>query len=170
MNDLKMLMDKLKRLKEKSPYPSSRSLIMPALWIVEKEFSVISPESMKVVAEVLGVKLVEVEEVARFYTMYHTRKKGKYIVRVCTNLSCMLNGGESILEAICSYLGVKPGETTSDGVFTVEEFECMGLCDGAPAMTVNEERFTNLTPEKAVAILKSFVKEEENGKGNIKKR
>lgn len=170
MNDLEILIKEIEELKESSPYPSLRSLIMPALWIAEKRFSAILPEHIEVIAKLLGVKPIEVEEVAHFYAMYHTQRKGKYVVRVCTNLSCMLNGGESILQALCSYFGVKPGETTEDGLFTIEEAECMGLCDGAPAMTVNEERFTHLTPEKAIAVLEELKRKERNGKGNSQKR
>ncbi len=169
MDNLNWLVKEIEKLKRNSPYPSARSLIMPALWIVEKHFPEILPEHMEVIAKILGVKPVEVEEIARFYAMFHTKKKGKYVVRVCTNLSCMLNGGESILQAICDHFGVKPGETTKDGLFTIEEAECMGLCNGAPAMTVNETRFTNLTPQKAIAVLEEF-KRKENGKDNPQER
>jgi len=168
--DLMELCRKLEELRKNSPYPSSRSLIMPALWIVEKNFPSITEEHMNLIADVLGVKPIEVEEVAYFYAMYHTKKRGKYVVRICTNLSCMLNKGEEILEAVCSYLKVKKGETTKDGLFTVEEAECMGLCDGAPAMTINEKRYTNLTPEKAVEIIKKLMEKERDGESNSKER
>ena len=134
--------EEVKRLKESGKYPELKSYLLPALWIAEKNFPAITHDVMRIVAEELSVPLVEVEEVARFYAMFHTERKGKYVIRVCTNLSCMLRGGEDILSKICGLLGIKPGETTPDGLFTVEEYECMGLCDGAPAITVNEDRLS----------------------------
>jgi NADH:ubiquinone oxidoreductase subunit E len=146
----------IEKLKSSGKYPYSGSYILPALWIAEKSFSAITPEIIRTIADVLGVRLIEVEEAAEFYAMFHTKPKGRYIIRVCTNLSCMLRGGEEILGKFCELLGVSPGETTEDGLFTVEPFECMGLCDGAPAVTVNEERFLKVTPEEVPKILKKF--------------
>jgi NADH-quinone oxidoreductase E subunit len=148
--------EKVKELKKSGKYPAKRSYILPALWIAEKNFPAITHELMEIVAEELGVKPVEVEEVAEFYTMFHTKPKGKKVIRVCTNLSCMLRGGEEVLSRFSELLGVSPGETTEDGSFTLEVSECMGLCDGAPAVTVNEERFLNVTPEKVHEILKKL--------------
>jgi len=148
--------EEVRKLKESKRYPAERSYILPALWIAEKNFPAITHDVMKVIAEELGVKPVEVEEVAEFYAMFHTKPKGKNIIRVCTNLSCMLNGGEKILETFSDLLGISPGETTEDGLFTLESSECMGLCDGAPAVTVNEERFLNVTPEQVPEILRKF--------------
>ncbi|TCK05406.1 complex I 24 kDa subunit family protein [Phorcysia thermohydrogeniphila] len=148
--------EKVRELKNSGKYPVARSYILPALWIAEKNFPAITHEVMKVVAEELGVKPVEVEEVAEFYAMFHTKPKGKYVIRVCTNLSCMLCGGEGILAKFSDLLGISPGETTEDGLFTLEVSECMGLCDGAPAVTVNEERFLKVTSEKVPEILRKF--------------
>jgi NADH:ubiquinone oxidoreductase subunit E len=124
--------------------------------VASPSFSAITPEIIRTIADVLGVRLIEVEEAAEFYAMFHTKPKGKNIIRVCTNLSCMLNGGEKILETFSDLLGISPGETTEDGLFTLESSECMGLCDGAPAVTVNEERFLNVTPEQIPEILRKF--------------
>ncbi len=147
---------KIEELSHSGRYLVKRSYIIPALWIAERNFSSITPEIVRTIAEVLEVKPVEVEEVAEFYAMFHTKPKGKFIVRVCTNLSCMLNGGEEILNTFCKLLGISPGETTADGMFTVEAFECMGLCDGAPVVTVNEDRYTNVKPEDIPEILKRY--------------
>jgi NADH:ubiquinone oxidoreductase subunit E len=148
--------EELKRLKDSGTYPSPRSYVLPALWIAERNFPCITPELIKLIAGELGLKPVDVEETARFYAMFHTKPKGKHIIRVCTNLSCMLSGGEQVLSKFCELLGVSPGETTKDGLFTLESFECMGLCDGAPAVTVDQERFTNVTPEQVPEILRRF--------------
>ncbi|RUM91706.1 MAG: NAD(P)H-dependent oxidoreductase subunit E [Thermovibrio sp.] len=154
----------IRNLKEKGIYPSNKSYMLPSLWIAEKNFPVITKEVMRVISEELSVPLVEVEEAATFYAMYHTRPKGKYVIRVCTNLSCMLNGGEEILKEICNILKVRPGETTPDGLFTVEEYECMGLCDGAPAVTVNEDRYLKVKPSDLPEILKNYGWKGENEK------
>ncbi|RUM45513.1 MAG: NAD(P)H-dependent oxidoreductase subunit E [Desulfurobacterium sp.] len=148
--------EEVRKLKRSNRYPADRSYILPALWIAEKSFPAITHDIMKVIAEELGVRPVEVEEVAEFYAMFHTKPKGKYIIRVCTNLSCMLNKGEELLARFSDLLGISPGETTDDGLFTLEVSECMGLCDGAPAVTVNEERFLKVTPEQVPEILKKF--------------
>lgn len=155
--------EEIRSLKEKKLYPSDKSYILPSLWIAERNFSEINTEIMRAIAEELGVPLVEVEEAATFYAMFHTEKKGKFVIRVCTNLSCMLRGGEEILKELCKILNVKPGETTPDGLFTVEEYECMGLCDGAPALTVNEDRYLNVKPEDLGEILKNYGWKGENG-------
>jgi NADH-quinone oxidoreductase E subunit len=148
--------EKVRELKNSGRYPAARSCILPALWVAEKNFPAITHEIMKVIAEELEVKPVEVEEAAEFYAMFHTKPKGRYVIRVCTNLSCMLRGGEEVLSKFCDLLGISPGETTEDGMFTVEVSECMGLCDGAPAVTVNEERFLKVTPEQVPEILRKF--------------
>ncbi|ADU96702.1 NADH-quinone oxidoreductase subunit NuoE family protein [Thermovibrio ammonificans] len=146
----------VKELVSSGRYPSKKSCTLPALWIAEKNFPRIDHEIMRIIASELEIPLVEVEEAAEFYAMFHTKPKGKYVIRVCTNLSCMLNGAEEIVEELSRLLGISPGETTPDGLFTLEEYECMGLCDGAPALTVNEERFLNVTKEQLPAILEKF--------------
>ena len=148
--------EEVRKLKESGRYPELKSYLLPALWIAEKNFPAITHDIMRIVAEELSVPLVEVEEVARFYAMFHTEEKGKFVIRVCTNLSCMLRGGEEVLSELCRLLNIKPGETTADGLFTVEEYECMGLCDGAPAITVNEDRYTNVKVEELPEILKKY--------------
>ena len=160
----------IRKLKDGKIYPSAKSYLLPSLWIAEKNFSHITSEVMRVVAEELSVPLTEVEEVARFYAMFHTKPKGKYVIRVCTNLSCMLNGGEEILKELCRLLKINPGETTEDGTFTVEEYECMGLCDGAPSISINEDRYTRVKVEELPEILKKYGWKGENGEGSPQER
>jgi len=148
--------EEVRKLKEEGKYPTLKSYTLPALWIAEKNFPCIDHEVMRIISSELEVPLVEVEEVARFYAMFHTERKGKYIIRVCTNLSCMLNGAYSLLEELERLLGIKVGETTKDGLFTLEEYECMGLCDGAPALTINEERFLKVEAKELPSILRKF--------------
>ena len=148
--------EEVKKLVASNRYPSLKSYTLPALWIAEKNFPKIDAEIMRIIATELQIPLVEVEEAARFYAMFHTQPKGKYIIRVCTNLSCMLNGAEEIVEELEKLLGIRVGQTTPDGLFTLEEYECMGLCDGAPALTVNEERFLKVKKEELPQILRKF--------------
>ncbi|RKQ63683.1 NADH dehydrogenase subunit E [Thermovibrio guaymasensis] len=148
--------EEIKKLKASNKYPSLKSYTLPSLWIAEKNFSRIDPEIIRIIAQELELPLVEVEEAARFYAMFHTKEKGKYVIRVCTNLSCMLNGAEDIVSELKRLLGIEVGQTTPDGLFTLEEYECMGLCDGAPALTINEERFLRVKKEELPQILKKF--------------
>ncbi len=146
----------VRKLKSSGTYPSLKSYTLPALWIAEKNFPQIDHQVMRIIASELEIPLVEVEEAARFYAMFHTERKGKFVIRVCTNLSCMLNGAEDIVAELERLLGIKVGQTTPDGLFTLEEYECMGLCDGAPTITVNEERFLKVSKEELPQILKKF--------------
>ena len=153
---IEKLREEIESLKSSGKYLSDASYILPALRKAEEIVCYSNSEVIRVIAEVLGVKPIEVEEAARFYTMFHTEPRGKHVIRVCTNLSCMLNGGESVLKKVCELLNVNPGETTPDGLFTVEEFECMGLCDGAPSMTVDDRRFERVRLEEIPDILREF--------------
>jgi len=94
--------------------------------------------------------------VVTFYTMYNSALKGKYHIEVCTNVSCMLRGSDKILEAVEHRCGAKPGQTSSDGKWTVSEVECMGACGGAPMLAIGEEYYENLTPEKTERLLGSL--------------
>jgi NADH-quinone oxidoreductase E subunit len=153
---IEKLKSEIEELKRSGRYPSNASYILPALRKAEEIVGYADSEVIKTIAEILEVKPIEVEEAAEFYVMFHTKPRGKHVIRVCTNLSCMLNGGEEVLKRVCEILNVKPGETTEDGLFTVEEFECMGLCDGAPSMTIDDKRFEKVSIEDIPNILKEF--------------
>jgi NADH:ubiquinone oxidoreductase subunit E len=147
--------NKLKKLVEENPLPYTDSLILPALKLADEMLLGITDEVIEAVASELGVSKTAVEEVARFYAMLH-KKRGKYVIRVCTNLSCMVNGAYEVLEEFSKLLGIKPGETTEDGMFTLESFECIGLCDKAPSVLVNDERFECVRKEDVPEILRRF--------------
>ena len=140
-------------------YPAGRqaSAVIPVLTIAQKTFEGWLPvEVMNLVAETLDMPPVRVYEVASFYDMFFTEKAGKHIVRVCTNVSCQICGCDSVLSAIESELGVKAGQTTADGLVTVQEFECLGACCEAPMMMVDEHYHVKLTPERAVTIMRDI--------------
>ena len=138
----------------KFPPDRKRSAVIAALHAVMHEKGHLPTESMDAVAAYLGIPPVQVYEAATFYSMFETRPTGRHHISVCTNISCMLCGGESILEHIQRRLGIKVGESTADGRFYLkQEEECLAACTGAPMMMVNHVYFENLTPDKVDRIL-----------------
>ena len=135
-------------------YPSARSAVMPALWAVQHELGMITPEAMAEVASLLGLASSDVEAVASFYSMYHLTPQGRHEVIVCTNVSCALRGADDIVAHLERTLGVPSGGTTADGEFTWSStVECLGGCGGAPAMQLDHAFQENLTPERVDQIL-----------------
>lgn len=141
----------------KARYPSSRSALMPALYVAQEENGgYLSKEAMQDVAEVMGLTPADVESVASFYSMYNKRPVGKYMIEVCTNVSCSLLGARNLAEHIEERLGVPEGENTPDGLFTVKRVECMAACGGAPAIQVNGLYQENMTPERFDALVEQL--------------
>ena len=144
-------LEQLDRLRSK--YPASKPLVLPALWMAQRQFGWISPDVMKYIAGLLDLPLSHVYGVVTFYTMFNTRPVGKYHLQVCTNVSCMLRGGERLLDHACRRLNVGKGEVTADGRFTVTEVECLGSCGTAPAVQVNDDYHENLSVESFDKLL-----------------
>lgn len=140
-------------------YPHPRSALMPALHIVQGELGWLPREALVQVADLLGLTPAEVLSVASFYTMYNRRPVGKYLIQVCTNVSCSLLGAEHLLEHISRKLGIGVGETTPDGLFTLVEVECLGSCGTAPVMQVNERYYEQLTAAKVDEILDGLARQ-----------
>ena len=136
-------------------YPTRAAALLPTLYVAQRELGVIDDAAIALVAAELGVPAVRVREVATWYTMFRTQPEGRHLIEVCTNLSCHLCGGRELLDAVCHELGIQPGETTSDGKFTVREVECLGSCGTAPVMQIDGAFVENLTVEKATAALRS---------------
>jgi NADH-quinone oxidoreductase subunit E len=118
-------------------YPDPRSAMVPLLYLVQAEVGWVPRQGMREVAELLDMKTAEVEAVASFYTMLKLHPCGRFVLSICTNPSCALLGGKALLEHAESSLGPMPGHVTADGLFTVEEEECLAACDRAPVMAVN---------------------------------
>ena len=138
----------------KFPPERKRSALISALHAVQHEKGFLTQETMDAVAAYLGLPPIQVYEVASFYSMFETKPCGRHHISVCTNISCMLRGGEEILAHVERRLGVKVGESTPDGRFYLKkEEECLAACDGAPMMMVDHVYFENLTPEKVDRIL-----------------
>jgi NADH-quinone oxidoreductase subunit E len=139
-----------------SRYPLKRSAIVPCLLFAQDEVGFISDEVIEEVARRVEVRPIEVIENIGYYSMLHRNRLGKYNLQVCTNVSCMLRGGEQILEHCKKRLGIAHKETTPDGLFSLEEVECLGACCGAPAMQVNYDFYEDLTPGKVDALLQKL--------------
>jgi NADH-quinone oxidoreductase subunit E len=138
-------------------YPVKRSLLVPFLLYIQDEFGYVTDESIDEVAQRLEITPLEVRNVISYYSMLRTKRAGRYNVQVCTNICCLLRGGEEMLEHARKHLGVAVNKgITPDGVFSVEEVECIGACSWAPAMQVNYDFHENLTPEKIDQILDEY--------------
>ena len=134
-------------------YPERRSAIMPLMYLASLEHEYASEEAMREVAELTGITPAQVKSVVSFYTMFHGEPVGRYLVSVCTSISCHLTGGNEVFEAVKSTTGLDNGATDADGLFTIEHVECIGACGGAPAVQVNYELIEGVTPDKAEALI-----------------
>jgi len=148
--------DSLKKIQgEVAKYPAERkaSAVMAALRIAQDEQGWLSVPLMDYVAELLDMRPIQVYEVATFYSMYDLKPVGRHKICVCTNVSCMLCGSDQIVKHLQQRLGIKFGETTADGKFTLREVECLGACVGAPMLQIGDTYYENLTPQKLDEIL-----------------
>ncbi len=135
-----------------SRYPRSRSALIPLLHVAQEQEGWVSPEAMEHIAELLDLTPSEVLGTASFYGMFKREPVGRYVVSVCTNISCLLLGGEELLEHCEERLGVKAGATTPDGTFTLEDVECIAACTDAPCLQVNYRYFLNVTHDEVDAL------------------
>lgn len=141
-------------------YPDKRAVTLPALHIVHDAFRAVSPEAMKEIAELLELHPSEVYDTMSFYGFFREadHSMGKQRVWVCRSISCMLRGGEELLAGVSQRLGVKIGDTSADGRVTLEFAECLGACEQAPCILVNDECHGNQTEESVVELIKSGTK------------
>ena len=141
---------------KKAATTANRTELLPALKEQLSKNGNLSKEAMSDVAVKLGIPLNEVYAVATFYAYLPVKAVGKNIIRVCGCLPCELQDGKGVIAGIKKAIGIGPGQSTSDGKFTAEEAGCIGACDQAPAMMINDKLYGNLTPEKIAEILKSY--------------
>ena len=137
-------------------YPVKTSALLPLLTLVQRSDSLVSPGAMIAIGEKLDVSPAYVQSVMSFYTMYHTKKVGKYMILFCINISCQLNGCDKLLEHTARKLNIKVGETTSDEKFTLHREECLAACTEAPMMRVNDTYYGNLTEQRIDQIIDSL--------------
>jgi NADH-quinone oxidoreductase subunit E len=136
-------------------YPAEhrKSAILAALYLAQAQQGYITRQAMRHVAEVIGCTPADVEDVVSFYTMFYTRPVGRYVIQVCRTLSCALLGAERVTEELARTIGITPGETDAAGEFTLLEVECLGACDRAPVVGVNEHWHECQKPEDARALV-----------------
>ena len=138
-------------------YPAKAAALLPVLHLVQNERGHVSAEDERTVAGLLGMPPIKVREVVTFYTMFRRRAVGRYHIQVCTNLSCMLAGGDSLAAHLEAKLGVKLGGTTADGKFTLTGVECLGACETAPCLMINFDYYGNLDSARIDDILGSLA-------------
>jgi NADH-quinone oxidoreductase subunit E len=141
-------------------YPTKRSVLVPTLLYAQDEVGYLSDEVIEEIARRLELTELDVRNVISYYSMLTTTPRGKYNVQVCTNIACMLRGGEELFAHCRKKLGIGHKQTTEDGRFTLEEVECIGGCSWAPAIQVNYDFHENLTVEKLDKVLDGYKKKE----------
>ncbi len=137
-------------------YPDRRGALLPALHVAQREKGWLSQDALREVSAVLNLPEATVKGVATFYSMYKKHPAGKYLVQLCTNVACMIFGAETLLDLLGKKYGMEPGGTTEDGRFSLVIMECIGACDRAPAMLVNEDFHADLTEQRIMEILESY--------------
>ena len=149
-------LQEVKRLVSRYPEGRQKSALIPVLHLAQNSFGGwLSQEVMDYVAELLSIQPIEVYEVASFYSMFNLQPVGKHLLEVCQTGPCMLNGSETIVAYIYEKLGIRPGETTSDGLFTLKTVECLGACGYAPLLQLGEHYREHLTKEKIDTLIES---------------
>jgi len=142
-------------------YPTKRSVLVPMLLYIQDELGALTDEAIHEIAERIELSDLEVRNVISYYSMLRTRPVGKYNLQVCTNVSCLLRGADDVFEHCKKKLGVGNKQTTADGLFYLEEVECIGACSWAPALMMNYEFVENLTPEKIDELIDGLRKKEQ---------
>jgi len=156
----------VQQILSKYPPEGKRSAVMPLLFLAQREEGYVNKAAMQDIAEILDITETDVASIVGFYTLYHDKKEGKYHLQVCTDLPCALRGAEKFMDDLCGSLGIKVGETTSDGVITLEAVTCLAACDKAPMFQIQGREglkyHENMTVDKTmelVATLKNAVGE-----------
>ena len=140
-------------------YPVARSAVMPALYIAQQEEGYITQAALEAVAQAIGMTVDDIESVATFYTMYYQQPPGKKVIKVCTSISCYLRSCDALVDHLEQRLGIKRGETTADGNYTLMTAECLASCGTAPVIQVNDEFVENVTLDMADALIDEWDRE-----------
>ncbi len=154
--------DEVKAIFAKYPAEHKRSAIMPLLYLIQREEGYIQKEAMQEVADLLEIDVTEVASIVGFYTLFHDEKEGKYRMQVCNDLPCALRGADEFLGALCDKLGIRVGETTPDGLVTLEAVMCLAACDRAPMFQLqssdNLTYHENMTVDKTMELIEALKK------------
>ena len=160
--------DEVKQIFAKYPADRKRSAVMPLLYLAQREEGYVTKESMQDIADLIEVDVTEVASIIGFYTLYHDEKAGKYRMQVCNDLPCALRGADKFLDSLCGKLGIKVGETTSDGLVTLEAVMCLAACDKAPMFQMQSGAgltyHENMTVDKTSELIEAL----KQGGGEIK--
>ena len=154
--------DEIQKIFEKYPTDQKRSAVMPLLYLAQREHGYVSNHAIDDIAEILEITSTEVAAIIGFYTLYHDDAAGKIRIQVCTDLPCALRGADKFLANLCEALEIQPGETTPDGLITVEAVMCLASCDKAPMFQTQSENgieyHENMTVEKTLALVDTWRK------------
>ena len=152
----------VKHLLSKYPPEYKRSAVMPLLYLAQREEGYVTKAAMKDIAGLLEITETEVASIVGFYSLYHDEKAGKYRMQVCNDLPCALRGADKFLESLCGNLGIKVGETTSDGLVTIESVMCLAACDKAPMFQMQGpngiEYHENMTVDRTMELIEALRK------------
>ena len=162
MSLVKKYPKEVKQILSKYPPEHKRSAVMPLLYLAQREEGYISKAAMKDVASIVDITETDVAAIVGFYTLYHDKKEGKYRMQVCTDLPCALRGAEEFMNSLCANLGIKVGETTSDGVVTLEAVTCLAACDKAPMFQTQGpdgiKYHENMTIDRTLELVEALKK------------
>lgn len=155
----------VKRILAKYPGEYKRSAVMPLMYLAQREAGYITKDSMQDIADLLDMSLTDVGALIGFYTLFHDRKEGKYRMQVCTDLPCALRGADQFMEALCANLGIQVGETTPDGLITLESVMCLAACDKAPMFQIQTgkglEYHEDMTLDRTIELIQALKKARE---------
>jgi NADH-quinone oxidoreductase subunit E len=158
--------EEIKGILEKYPADQKRSAVMPLLYLAQREYGHIPRESIQEIADLLDLDPTEVGSLIGFYTLYYDKPEGKYRIQICTDLPCALRGSEIFAKNLCEALAIEPGETTSDGLVTVETVMCLAACDRAPMFQLQEPEgihyYENMTVEKTLDLIEELRRKAKN--------
>jgi NADH-quinone oxidoreductase subunit E len=150
----------VKQILSKYPPEGKRSAVMPLLYLAQREEGYVDKAAMQEIAQILEITETEVASIVGFYTLYHDEKAGKYRMQVCTDLPCALRGADEFLQNLCGNLGIKVGETTPDGLITLEEVKCLAGCDKAPLFQIQGadgiHYHENMTVDKTLELIEAL--------------
>ena len=155
----------VKRILAKYPGEYKRSAVMPLMYLAQREAGYITKESMADIAQILDMSLTDVGALVGFYTLFHDKKEGKYRMQVCTDLPCALRGADQFMESLCANLGIQVGETTPDGLITLESVMCLAACDKAPMFQIQTaeglEYHEDMTVDRTLELVQALKKAQE---------
>ena len=150
------LIPEFERLKKRLPPSFDSTLVLPFLHRVQDERGYVAEEDIVALTDYLGVPRMQIEQVLSYYTMFRRKPIGRWHLQACRNVTCSMRGSERLVDALSRKLGIKPGQTTADGRFSLSEVECLGSCGTAPVVMVNEAYHENMSDEKLAALVDSL--------------